>query len=370
GNTIVRIHVGLEDSEDLTFRFTPESGECSGTTGTAVLDVRDYNGNPSNSFTLDNKITGESIFRANSTDSVLELYVRGVREGRSGLVDVDYSQIVLPAGVTGTVTGVDLMRGFAVSETVMSNGKPSFFAMASVEGLTAGGSDISGKLTVLYCEYDGSVYIPTLIYHNSLANSKRLISVTNRLINGRDVCQVGSSSRIISWNGSSWAIGFVSITFTGDAEYSPDGDICYFCGGNSAIAKRIFTGSTDANYLNNSNWSSTVITAGTLNTPVANTSAGSIGSNIGFSECIGIARIGFDGTLGAVSGTNMMLAVLDNGNKSIVFVQEQPGTDDMIQISPNAIGVIDLSTNIPAIREAKGICYDSTLNALFVGDGD
>lgn len=358
----------FDSAVDLTFRVTPLDGGCEGVSDEALLSIQDYNVNASNPFQIDQRDSGEHIYRANSNDTIQRLKIAGSDQGKTETVDIDWSQIVLPAGITGTVTSVDLARGLSLSNDVLSFGRPDFFIFPAIFGLFSGATEISSKVTVCYCQFDGSVYIPTLAYWNANPNSTRQIEVTGRKINGRDVCQVGSTSRILYWNGSQWTYGFVATGFNSDAVFNEDGSTVYYGGGQSAVARRAFVGSTDNQYVSNSNWTGSSISAGTLSNPVANTPSGTIGSSIGIGEYAGICRIGYDNTLGSTSGSLMMMAMLDSVNRSVILLRERSLDDDLEQFTVNGLSVIDLTSVLPS-DECKGISYDIASNSLYIGNG-
>jgi hypothetical protein len=358
----------FDQAKSLTFVVTPKDSSipCSGSNTPAELTIKKYNGLAGNPYAIDSLRSGNAIYRANSSDNIIELTVSGSNVGKASLLSIDWDNIILPSGVTGSVTNVDLMRGFQISENMLSNGRPSFFIQVLLEGLSAGGSSIQNKILICICEWTGTIYRPTLAYWNANSSSERQIQITNKVINGKDVLQSGGGSRLLYWNNTAWTWGFNSLSFA-DALYSPDGSKAFFCGNNSAVAFRGFNGSTDSDYLNNSQWSSTSIVAGQLNTIATNTASGTVGSAIRFSSVNGLCLIGFDGVVGAASGSLMMIAALDKGNNSVVFLQEQSGSSDLVQITVAGQSVISLPSM--ANQDYRGFEYKYGSNALFVGDG-
>lgn len=364
GNTFV-------NADTLTFivKSISVSGTCEGLGSTALLNIREYNGSSGNPNKLEMREGSTRLYRANSGPTLVYLEVGGPNQGFSKEVEIDFSSIVLPAGVTGSVTNVDLMRSVQLSDVNSTNGEPDFFIQCLLEGLESGGNSIQNAILVCYCEFDGTKYIPTLSFWNANTNSRRQIEKTNRIINGRDVLLVGSGARGLYWNGTEWQFFFFSGNHTDDALFSDDGSRFYFCSSQSSIAKRTFTGTTDAQYIVNSNWSATSVAAGQLNNFVANTGVGTSGSSIGLGAITGLCRIGYDGVLGATSGTLMMIAALDATNESIVFLQEQSGTDDLIQINIEGTSVLNLSGT--SLVELRGFeFYNGSVPTLFFGDGE
>lgn len=359
----------FDDAKSLIVVVTPKDSSipCSGSNTPGEMTVQNYNGLAGNAFGIDSLRSGNAIYRANSGDQITELIVSGANAGKATSLEIDWDSIVLPAGISGTVTNVDLMRGFQISENMVVGGKPVFFIQVLLEGLTISGASIQNNILICVCEWTGTAYRPSLFRWNAASSSQRQIQITNRVINGKDVLQTGGGSRLLYWNGTAWTFGFNSTSFT-DIVYSTDGGRSYFCGENSVIAKRAFNGATDAEYLNNSQWAASLVVAGVLNSSVANTSSGSTGSSIGFNSVNGLALIGFDGVVGAASGTLMMIAVLDKGNRSIVFVQEQAGSDNLVQITVAGTDAIVLDA-LPVSQNYRGFDFKYGVNALYVGDG-
>ena len=90
---------------------------------------------------------------------------------------------------------------------------------------------------------------------------------------------------------------------------------------NRAIYKAEYTGPANStDYLTNGNWSNVLVLGGSSGSTY---SVGDAGSTIQISgTTYGMCWIGYDGTIGATTGTRVMFAVLDSGAATVVFVQE------------------------------------------------
>jgi hypothetical protein len=246
----------------------------------------------------------------------------------------------------------NLIRGLGLLENLTTDG--SEYKLIVFARQTS-----SSSKAVIVLDYDGNAWtVVEIIQTGNNSVNQGLGTSPSRKINGEVV--VFNYNDVHHWDGTEWQRSFYanlvpntsSILLVGDGT----NDRMYF---NSVIShyvkRRDFTGSTDADYIDagtgvSDDWTVSVDSAGSTSNGTGG-AIGLTGQNILFDFVQSICLIGYDGVVGATSGTLAMLAVadFDQGGR-IQFFQEQNGSTDLIKIGMNAFVDLVIGSRVTNIR--------------------